>query len=68
MVTSTMPTDPTGEVAVTELDEPTVKAAGAVPKSTALAPVKPEPVMVTVVPPAGRPAAGLSVAMDGAAS
>ena len=39
-----------------------------VPKLTALAPVKPVPVMVTVVPPAGGPATGLTAVTVGAAS
>lgn len=34
-------------------------AAGVVPKSTAVAPVNPVPVIVTSVPPPGGPAAGL---------
>ena len=38
----------------------TVKLVAALaPKSTAVAPVKPVPVMVTAVPPAGGPAVGL---------
>ncbi len=38
------------------------------PNMTALAPVKPEPVMVTVAPPAGRPPAGLTAVTTGAGS
>ena len=36
------------------------EVAGTVPKLTAVAPVNPDPVMVTVVPPATGPAAGLT--------
>ena len=57
-VTSTVAV-PAGEVTVMAPAETTVKLAAATePKLTALAPVKPEPVMVTVLPPAGRPATG----------
>ncbi len=42
--------------------------AGTGPKSTALVPVKPVPVMTTEVPPAGGPAAELMVLTAGAAS
>jgi hypothetical protein len=59
-VTSTVPV-PAGEVAVIEVSELTVKlAAEATPKRTAVAPVKPVPVMVTVVPPASGPAIGVT--------
>ncbi len=48
-----------GEVAVMEVSEFTVKAVAAVvPKSTAVAPVNPVPVIVTAVLPAGGPLAG----------
>ena len=68
-VTLTVPVVPGGELTVIEVGEPTLTlVAAAVPKSTALAPVKPLPVTTTVVPPAGRPAAGLSEATDGAPS
>ena len=40
--------------------------AGVDPKSTALALVKSEPVMVTVVPPADNPLAGLTEVTTGA--
>ncbi len=40
--------------------------AGVVPKSTAVAPVKSVPVMVTVVPPAVGPALGLTAVTVGA--
>ncbi len=48
-----------GEVAVIWVSETTVKLVAAVaPKATAVAPVKPVPVMVTVVPPAVGPEVG----------
>ena len=56
--TSTVPV-PAGEVAVIEVAEFTVKpVAGVAPKLTAVAPVKPVPVMVTEVPPATGPDVG----------
>ena len=55
-VTSTTPAAPAGLVAVIWVSELTVKLlAATVPKSTAVAPVKPVPVIVTVVPPAAGP-------------
>jgi hypothetical protein len=58
-----------GEVTVIEESELTVKpAAPVVPKQTALAPVKPVPVMVTTVPPAVLPEVGLIVLTTGAAA
>ena len=51
-VTSTVPAAPAGAVAVTEVALTTLTWVAAVlPKFTATAPVKPVPVMVTVVPP-----------------
>ena len=41
--------------------------AAVVPKSTAVAPVKPVPVIVTLVPPAAGPAVGLTPVTVGAA-
>ena len=55
-----------GAVAVIEVAETTVVVAGDVPKSTALAPMKPVPVTVTWVPPPGRPATGLTAVTVGA--
>jgi hypothetical protein len=57
-VTSTTPT-PAGEFTLME-EGPTIVnvVTAVVPKSTALAPVNPVPVMVTAVPPAGGPVAG----------
>ena len=67
-VTSTVPV-PAGDVAVIEVDETTVKAVAAVvPKFTAVAPVKPVPVMVTAVPPVAGPVAGLTDVTVGAAT
>ncbi len=58
-VMSTVPAALGGEVAVIWLSESTVKVVAAVvPKSTAVAVVKPVPVMVTVVPPAVGPELG----------
>ena len=54
------PTEPAGETAVIWVADTTVKlVAATVAKATAVAPVKPVPVMVTVVPPATGPEAGL---------
>ena len=64
-VTSTVPL-PAGEVAVIWVDELTVKlAAAALPKLTAVAPVKLLPVMVTVVPPDAGPPVGLILVTAG---
>ena len=63
MVTVTVagPTAPDGDTAVIDASELTVKLAAAVPpKLTAVAPVKLTPLIVTVVPPALVPAAGVS--------
>ena len=56
-VTSTVPV-PGGELAVIELAESDVMSAAAEPKSTAVAPARFVPVMVTLVPPAGVPEPG----------
>jgi len=49
---STVPADSAGDLTVTEVDELTTRLLPAVaPKFTAVAPVRPTPVMVTVVPP-----------------
>ena len=57
-LTSTVPV-PAGEVAVIDVAELTVKLVAAVaPNVTNVAPVKPVPVMVTVVPPAAGPDVG----------
>ena len=51
---------PVGEVAVIEVSELIVRMpAGLEPKSTAVAPVKPEPLMFTCVPPVEAPWVGL---------
>jgi hypothetical protein len=61
-VTSTVPADWAGEVAVIEVAELTVKLVAATdPKLTAVAPVKLVPVMVTDVPPAVIPRLGLTL-------
>ena len=59
-VTFTVPAAPAGSVAVRDVSLVTVKLAGALPKSTAVAPVNPVPVTVTDVPPAVGPADGLT--------
>jgi hypothetical protein len=65
-VTSTVPAEPAGEAAVTLVALTTVKlAAAVVPNLTAVAPVNPVPVIVTDVPPAGRPATGFTAVTTG---
>ena len=55
-----------GETAVIDVAESTVKLlALVVPKLTAVAPVKPVPVMITVLPPAGEPRLGSSLVTVG---
>src|SRR6516162_9703639 len=67
-VTFTVPV-PAGLSAVIEVSLTTVTfVAATVPKSTAVAPVKPVPVIVTVVPPAGGPLVGLMAVTVGAAA
>jgi len=54
-----MPAACAGETAVTLVSDTTVKlVAATVPKTTLVVPVKPAPVMVTVVPPDAGPEAG----------
>ena len=66
-VTSTTPV-PAGLVAVICVAELTVKLPAAAPaKCTAVAPVKPVPVIVTDVPPAAGPDVGLRPVTAGAA-
>jgi len=68
-VTSTAPAAPAGESAVSVASVRTVTdCAGADPKSTTLAPVKPVPVTVTRVPPARGPDAGLTLVTAGSAT
>ena len=58
-VTATVPTAPAGETAVMALAEVTSKLVAATePKLTALAPIKPVPVTLTVLAPAVGPTAG----------
>ena len=67
-VTSTVPV-PAGLSAVIEVSLTTVTfVAGVVPKSTAVAPVKPVPVIVTSVPPSVGPLVGLTPVTVGAAA
>ena len=66
-VISTVPAASAGEVAVIWVSELMVKLVAAVlPKLTAVTLIKPEPVIVTDVPPAVVPAAGLTDVMTGA--
>ncbi len=68
-VTSTVPVAPVGDVTVSNVEEVTAYVVAATePKSTAGAALNPEPVTVTEVPPAGRPATGLTAVTMGAAS
>ena len=68
-VTSTVPLDSAGLVAVICVAETTVKLlAAVVPKSTAVAPLRPVPVIVTRVPPARGPIAGLMLVTVGTAA
>jgi hypothetical protein len=68
-VTSTVPAAFNGEAAETEVEEMTVKlVAGAEPKWTVLAPLKPLPVMVTALPPASGPTTGLTELTTGTPS
>ena len=65
-VMSTVPAACAGDVAVICVSELMVKLVAAVaPKLTAVTLVRPEPVMVTDVPPAVEPAAGLTEVMTG---
>ena len=66
-VMSTVPALSAGEVAVIDVALLTVNAVAAVaPKLTAVAPVKPVPVIVTEVPPAVGPLVGLTLVTVGA--
>jgi hypothetical protein len=63
---STVPAGSGGLVAVIELSELTVKmVAPTVPNFRAVAPMKPVPVMATVVPPDVAPEAGETLATTG---
>ena len=65
-VTSTVPL-PAGEVAVIDVAELTVRLVALLaPNFTAVAPVKPAPVMVTDVPPSAVPEVGEIELTDGA--
>ena len=60
-MTSTVPADPGGTVAVMVESLVTVTSvAGLAPTSTAVAPVNPEPVIVTPTSPVVNPVAGLT--------
>ena len=69
VVTKTLaePAVPAGAVAVIEVEDATVKLVAATPwKDTAVAPVKPVPVIVTLVPPAVGPELGETAVTVGA--
>ena len=66
-VTSTVPAASAGLVAVISVAETITWVAAIVPKSTAVAVLKPVPMIVTEVPPAIGPAAGLTAVTVGAA-
>src|SRR5437899_1214881 len=66
-VTSMGPPHCAGLIAVICVSELTVKDAFTEPKLTAAAPVKPVPVIVTLVPPAVGPLLGLTLVIVGAA-
>jgi hypothetical protein len=69
-VTSTAPADSAGEVAVHDVVELQLKTAAGTPPNLAVVALtrKPEPVMVTTVPPPRGPAAGLTLDTTGATS
>jgi hypothetical protein len=68
-VTSTVPAVPVGDVAVIELALFTVTPVAAVVPNLTVAPeTNPDPVIVTLVPPATGPAEGLTDVTVGAAS
>ena len=67
-VTSTAPAVPAGDVAVIEVALTTVKEALVPPNFTALALLKLVPVMVTLVPPAVGPLAGVIAVTVGTAA
>jgi hypothetical protein len=65
-VTSAAPADRAGELTVIWVAEATVNdVAAVVPKVTAVAPVKLVPVIVTEVPPASGPTAGVTLETAG---
>jgi hypothetical protein len=66
-VTSTVPTGSAGVVALIEVSEITTNGADVPPKSTAVAPVKPLPLMITAVPPETGPEVGLTALTVGVA-
>ena len=66
-VTSTVPADSAGLVAVICVPVLLVIVAAVLPKSTAVAPLKAVPVIVTEVPPANGPTVGLTAVTTGPA-
>ena len=69
MVTSTVPAESGGELALHELVDEQMTVPVARPKLTAVAPAtKPLPVMLTAVPPTRGPALGLTAVTVGATS
>ena len=66
--TDVAPAPPAGVTAVIWVSPVTVKLVAALPpKVTALAPVRPVPVIVTLVPPAVDPELGVALVIVGAA-
>jgi hypothetical protein len=69
IVTFTVPAVPAGTVASRAVSDRTMKSvAGVLPKLTALAPVKPEPVTVRTLPPAVLPEDGVTAVTAGRAA
>jgi hypothetical protein len=64
-VISTVPAAPGGAVAETWFELFTTNDAALPPKLTPVAPVKPVPLIVTVVPPVVGPDVGLTLVTDG---
>jgi len=65
-VTSASPAALVGGKTAIEVSERTMNVAGLEPKSTAVAPVKPDPVIITVFPPLAGPKFGLIDVIVGA--
>ena len=65
-VTSTVPADSAGDVAVIDVEEVTLnEVAATLPKDTFVVPDRLSPVTVTIVPPAVEPVAGDTELTDG---
>ena len=67
VMSTVVPAEPAGDIAVIEISLLTVKLVAAVaPNLTAVEPVKPVPVIATEVPPAARPVVGEMLVTVGA--